>query len=259
MRKSLFKNSLLFLLALSTCVPSLAQEDTQSHPPRFPIAYGSTNDGLPRSLTLRGTISQVDYAPPACGELIFAATFEIKLDRKPRGYNHPFVYVVVPCLYRPEGEEKFLNRHIEIRVTKQEKERRPCFYDRGTNEIDSKGVPFYCAKREELLQAIANNSSSAHEEPAEFEGSLEKGNIYRALVMRDRDGEWRTVVGLRFPYHHAARIEWLNSRDFPQLNDAKKYDSRLRIVFEVVDREIAKIRAHNRWNTTYQCRIASVE
>lgn len=256
MRKSFFNLSILMLLAFLIMAQCLAQQATQADPQSFPIVYGGKTDSLPEKLTARGTVTQVNYAPPRCGELIFAATFEIKLDGKLSGYDHPFLYLVVPCLYQPEGVEKFLGQHVLITATKQNEKRQPCFFDMESNRINSRGVPFYCAEREDLLKGISNSTPSA---PVEFEGTLEKGSTYRALVMCDKDEEWRAVVPLRIPFHHAARIEWTNLREFPQLSKGKNDDCQRRIVFKVVARETVKVYGQYRWNTTYECRIIAVE
>jgi hypothetical protein len=256
MRKSFFNFSVSMLLSCLIIATCPAQQATQSEPQSFPIVYGVKADGLPSKLTARGTISKVNYAPPRCGELIFAATFEIKLDGKLSGYDHPFLYLVVPCLYQPEGAEKFLGQHVLVTATKQYEKRQPCFFDIESNRIDSRGVPFYCAGREDFLKAISNSSASS---PVEFEGTLEKGSTYRALVVCDTDDEWRAVVPLRVPFHHAARIEWTNLPEFPQLNKAKRDGCRRRIIFKVIARETVKVAGRYRWNTTYQCRIIAVE
>lgn len=259
MRKSLFNLSILALLALSMTSVSSAQPSKPADAQLFPITHGSRNDGLPQKLTARGTISRVDYAPPHCGELIFPATLEIKLDGKPSGYNHPFLYLVVPCLYQPEGAEKFLNQQIEITATKQDANRQPCFFDIRKSKIDSRGVPFYCADREELLKAVEREPVSALKEPFEFAGALEEGVMYRALVIFNQAQEWRTVSPLKLPFHHAGRVEWLNLRDFPELTK-RQPDSRLKqFIFKVVGKKTVKVSGQYRWNTTYDCRIIKVE
>ena len=253
MKNKVFKTSILILLAFAISAPCLAQQARQTDPPMFPILSGSQTDGLPQKLRARGTVTQVNYSPPHCGELIFAATFEIKLDGKLSGYDHPYLYLVVPCLYQPEGTERFLNRHVEIMVTKQEEKRQPCFFDVESNKINSNGLPFYCAEREELLKAVANTSNSSS--PVVFEGWLKEGNTYRALVAYDLDQEWRTVVALRLPFHHAARIEWLNLKDFPRLNKPESGAYQKQFVFEVLEQKTVKVEGQNRWHTTYYCRI----
>lgn len=257
MRNKVFKKSILMLLTFSIIAPCPAQQATQTDPPQFPIVSGSKADGLSQKLAARGTITRVNYSPPHCGELIFAATFEIKLDDKLSGYDHPYLYVIVPCLYQPAGAEKFLNRHVWIMVTKQEEKRQPCFFDVESNRINSNGLPFYCAEREELLKAVVSNSTSSA--PVEFEGWLEKGVTYLTLVACDQEQEWRTVVPLRAPFHHAARIEWDNLSEFPQLNKAKGANCQRRIVFKVFARETVKVAGQDRWKTTYHCHIMAVE
>lgn len=257
MRKSFFNLSLLMLLAFSLTATCLAQEATKPDAQPFQIISGDKTDGLPQHLIVRGKITKVNYAPPRCGELIFAATFQIKLEGKLRGYDHPFLYVVVPCLYQPEGAEKFLNRHVRIAVEKQYEKRRPCFYDIESNGIDSGGLPFYCAERAELLKAVARKSTSSS--PVEFEGILEWGTTYRALVTCKPDGHWRTFRLVRVPYHHASFIEWTNLPDFTQLDNTKQADCQRWVVFKVVARDIVKVAGQNRWNVTYQCRIIAVE
>lgn len=225
----------------------------------FPVTYGSKGDGLPRRLKVRGTITRVDYAPPRCGELIFAATFEVRLEDKPRGYNHPSVYLVVPCLYQPEGaEQELAGKRIEVMAVKQSGKREPCFYDIETNEINSDGLPFYCVEREELLKSVTASASRA-QGPTEFAGTLAEGSTYGATIECDREQRWRTAKPLQPPFHHAARIEWLNLREFPQLVKAVGKDCRRRIVFRVAAQETVKVAGEYRWNTTYRCRILSVE
>ena len=260
MRQSVFQLSILMLFAVVVTGLCLAQPAAQSDRQSFPIRYGNKTDGLPRQLKVRGVISRVDYAPPHfCGELVFPTTLEVRLDRKASGYEHPFVYLVVPCLYQPEGALGFLNQHIEINATKQYARGRPCFYDREENEINSGGLPFYCVEREELLKSVTGRLAAPLKEPVEFEGTLEKGTTYRALVTCDQAQEWRIVLPLRIPYHHAARVEWLNLREFPQLDKTKDARCQRRIVFQVVTQEIVKVAGQSRWNVTYGCRIVAVE
>jgi hypothetical protein len=263
--KVVFKNIILMLIALVIALVigdggrCQAQQAQQPGAQSFPITYGSNGDGLPRRLKVRGTITQVDYAPPRCGELIFPATFEVRLDGGAHDYKRPFVYLVVPCLYQPEGAEQELRgKRVEVTALKQDSKRRPCFYDIKTNSINSGGLPFYCVQREELLNGLTASASTATG-PIEFEGTLAEGSTYRAMVECDREQAWRTVQPLRIPFHHAARIEWLNRREFPELLRASGKDCRRRIVFNVVAQETIKVSGQYRWNTTYRCRILRVE
>ncbi|HEX8492348.1 MAG TPA: hypothetical protein VF658_05865 [Pyrinomonadaceae bacterium] len=259
MRKSFFNLSTLLLLFFVMPGLCLAQQSTKADAQLFPITHGSRDDRLPLKLTARGTITRVDYAPPHCGELIFPATLEIKLDGKPNGYQHPFLYLVVPCLYQPQGAEKFVNQQIEITARKQGANRQPCFYDVGGSKIDSRGLPFYCAGREELLQAVMREPISAAKEPLEFAGTLEEGFTYRALVIFDETQEWRLIAPLKLPYHHAGRVEWLNLKDFPELTKQQPAARLKQFVFKVVEKKIIKVAGQYRWNTTYHCRIIALE
>jgi hypothetical protein len=259
MRKSVYNLSVLTLLALALTSLCRAQQATRAEPPLSPMIYGRKADNLPRKLTARGTIKQVHYAAPACGELVFAATLEIKLDAQVKGYHHPSLYLVVPCLYQPAGALQLLNRHVEIAVTRQEGKARPCFFDFETSRIDSKGLPFYCAHREEIMKAIARDAASAPKEAVEFEGTLEKESTYRAEVKRDRGGEWLLVVPVRMLPHHAVRVEWLNLKDYPALKEPAPGSQRKRLVFKVAERETFKVAGQYRWNTTYYCRIIALE
>jgi hypothetical protein len=93
------------------------------------------------------------------------------------------------------------------------------------------------------------------QEAAEFNGDLKEGSTYRAAIARGEDGEWRTIVPLKMPRHHAARIEWLNLKDHPELNQPEPRSQPLRIDFTVVRRETRKVTGQYRWNTVYYCRI----
>jgi hypothetical protein len=259
MRRRVFNVSLLMLLALSLVRLCPAQQAMQAKERLYPITHGSKADGLPQRLTVRGTVTRVHYAPPACGELIFPATLEVKLDGKLRGYNHPFLYLVVPCLYQAEGADKLLNQRLEINVAKQVAKRRPCFYDTGESRLDSGGVPFYCASREELLKAVMPEPVSTPTEALEFEGRLTEGTTYRALSVFDETEQWRPVASLKLPFHHAGRIEWLNLEDFAELTETPAGSRLKKIVFKVMEKKIAKVYGQYRWNTTYYCRIIAVE
>ncbi|HYO90681.1 MAG TPA: hypothetical protein VEQ40_03565, partial [Pyrinomonadaceae bacterium] len=241
MRKSFFNLSTLLLLAFVVPHTGRAQQATREGPQLFPITHGSPDDGLPQKLRARGTITRIDYAPPRCGELIFPATLEIKPDGRMSGYNHPFLYLVVPCLYQPQGAEKFLNQQVEITVRKQGADRQPCFYDVGSSRIDSRGVPFYCADREELLRAVVREPVPARKEPLEFAGTLEEGFTYRALVIFDQEQQWRPVAPLKLPSHHAGRVEWLNLKDFPELTKRPPNIRLKQFVFKVSGKKIVKV------------------
>jgi hypothetical protein len=260
MKSSVFKLSVLMLLAFFPAGRCRAQQATRGEEKLFPITRGSRSDGLPRKLAVRGIIRRIDYAQPrSCGELIFPATVEIELDGRLSGYRHPFLYLVVPCLYQPEGAQEFLNQHVLINATKPDETAQPCFFDIKTSGIDSGGLPFYCAKREEFLEALMREPVSPMTEPIEFAGTLEKGRTYRASVTPDGAAEWRLVLPLKLPFHHAGRVEWLNLKDFPALDKGASNALLKQIVFKVVERTIVKVAGQNRWNTTFDCRIVRIE
>jgi hypothetical protein len=93
----------------------------------------------------------------------------------------------------------------------------------------------------------------------EFEGLIQKGVTYRAKITFNTEQGWHTVVKLRVPYHHAARIEWTNLDEYPSLEKQGARMQRHWIRFELVSREVVKLASQERWNTTYRCRIVAVE
>jgi hypothetical protein len=106
-----------------------------------------------------------------------------------------------------------------------------------------------------LLAAFAGVKGALPEEATEFNGGLKEGSTYRAAVVRGQDGEWRTVISLKMPLHHAARIEWLNLKNYPELFQPEPDAHRKRVVFTVIRRETYKVAGQSRWNTVYYCRI----
>lgn len=102
-------------------------------------------------------------------------------------------------------------------------------------------------------------SGQTQSEPVEFAGLIQKGPTYRAQISYNKEDGWRTVVKLRVPYHHAARIEWVNLGEYPTLDKPGDHPQRQRILFDLVSREVVKVSGQERWNTTYRCRIHAVE
>ena len=80
----------------------------------------------------------------SCGIIAWAGTLKIKLENKIDGYNPEYVYVLVPCFMDERGQRKYLKKCVDVTVTKQYAKGKPCYYDLVANDIDSKGVPFYC-------------------------------------------------------------------------------------------------------------------
>lgn len=110
-----------------------------------------------------------------------------------------------------------------------------------------------------LVLLVTNTAGQTRQEPSEFAGLIQKGPTYRAQITYDKEQGWRTVVKLRVPYHHAARIEWVNLNEYPALDKPSDGTRRQRIVFEMESREVVKVSGEDRWNTTYRCRIVAVE
>ena len=103
-------------------------------------------------------------------------------------------------------------------------------------------------------------SSLARAQPAQvvvpFEGNLQVGVTYRAMVRRNRDG-MSTVIRLHFPEHQAIRVEWINLRDFPALRRLRENEERL-IVFSMISDRVRRMTAR-RWNRTVKCRVIRIE
>lgn len=110
-----------------------------------------------------------------------------------------------------------------------------------------------------MAMFVLGAASQSQQQPVEFDGLIQKGPTYRAEISYDKELGWRTVVKLRVPYHHAARIEWVNLNEYPALDKPAGDARRQRIVFEMESREVVKAPGQERWNTTYRCRIIAVE
>lgn len=106
-----------------------------------------------------------------------------------------------------------------------------------------------------LVAAFVTVNAARPDDVVDFNGDLKEGSTYRAAIARGRDGEWRTVVPLKMPRHHATRIEWLNLEDYPALAQPEPRSQPRQIVFTVVRRETYKVAGQYRWNTIYYCRI----
>jgi len=124
-----------------------------------PVVFGTTNDGLPETMKVRGRISEISFSR-ACGVVFWSGTLKLKLLDKIPGYPHENLYVVINCLEDSQNEAKYLNKVVEMNVTKLlprsglYREGDACYYEFIDNTINSKGVPFYCSRiwRDELLR-----------------------------------------------------------------------------------------------------------
>lgn len=110
-----------------------------------------------------------------------------------------------------------------------------------------------------LALAVFRVGGQANQVPEEFSGLIQKGPTYRAQIIYVKEDGWRTVVKLRVPNHHAARIEWANLDDYPVLDRSGEHSHRQRILFTMESRDVVKVPGQERWNTTYRCRIVAVE
>jgi hypothetical protein len=79
---------------------------------------------------------------------------------KIEGYPHEYVFVVVNCLEDYQNEAKYLNKVVEMDVSKLYPKYRKYrgvktfYFELIDNTINSGGVPFYCANmwRDDILQ-----------------------------------------------------------------------------------------------------------
>lgn len=136
--KSFILLNILFLI-FSSSILSQTKGDFSSRP--FPVVYGKKTDGFPNKIKLEGTIVDASPAPFYCGTLAVAGTLKIKLSQKLKGYRDEFLYAVVLC-FAVEKKEDLIDQKIAVEAVKLEKYP----YKFGvsvTNNIDSKGIPFY--------------------------------------------------------------------------------------------------------------------
>lgn len=108
-----------------------------------PVVYGRVGDGFPDSISISGTIADVDFREANCGDIVTAGTLKIRPDTKIEDYRSEFVYAVVYCAETSDGK-KYLGKKIEMSAVKLLKF--PYTYSVFvSNKFDSMGVPFYLA------------------------------------------------------------------------------------------------------------------
>jgi hypothetical protein len=169
---------LLLLTLISFCqLQTLAQEKPKSKNERTVeerisqpvlVKFGKKDDGFAESLKIRGTIIELTFGQAYCGTIFWSGTVKVKLLNKIEGYPYENVFVVVPCFLDPDNEEKYLNKTINLEVSKsydnynRYDKKKPCYFEIITNNINSGGVPFYCSKlgQEELLKNIEREATS---------------------------------------------------------------------------------------------------
>jgi hypothetical protein len=115
----------------------------------YPVIYGTKQDNLPRKMKVRGVIEEVTFVPMACGVICWSGTAKIKLLNKIKGYEPEYAYLTVLCLFGKA--EDFLNKIVEVKVTKLEKGKTwGC--EGIVNGIDSNGVAFYKLDKNQSIQ-----------------------------------------------------------------------------------------------------------
>jgi hypothetical protein len=92
-----------------------------------------------------------------------------------------------------------------------------------------------------------------------YQGTLDAGKTYRALVRGDQDFGLALVPSLLIPNaHFATRIEWINQADFPALEKLRDSSGQQWIVFSVISDDIKQMTAQ-RWNREFKCKIIRLE
>lgn len=111
-----------------------------------------------------------------------------------------------------------------------------------------------------LSLALQPSTLAAHTDVVlRYAGSLEEGKAYRAGVICDKEDGLKLLVPLRVALHQAARIEWDNLAQYPELTEQPARGCRRQIVFRVTSKQTAKVYGQNRWNVTYHCQIIRMQ
>jgi hypothetical protein len=127
----------------------------------IPVVFGKKNDGWPEKMKVRGIISEISFSV-GCGVILWSGTLKIELLDRIEGYPYEYVFVVVNCLEDSQNEAKYLNKVVEMDVSKLYPKYRKyrgvkTFYcELINNTINSSGMPFYCTNmwRDEILKNI---------------------------------------------------------------------------------------------------------
>ena len=91
-----------------------------------------------------------------------------------------------------------------------------------------------------------------------YDGTLEAGNTYRAVVRGDKDLELALVPRVRIEFHYSYRIEWTNLSEFPELKSLHETSGERTIVFSVISSERRQM-TERRWNRSLEFKIVRVE
>jgi hypothetical protein len=91
-----------------------------------------------------------------------------------------------------------------------------------------------------------------------YEGMLDAGRTYRAVVRGDEEFGLVLVPPVRIPSHQAVSIEWMNLSEYPALEELRHNSGQHLIVFSVISNEIKQM-TERRWDRTLKCRIVRIE
>lgn len=95
------------------------------------------------------------------------------------------------------------------------------------------------------------------ERSVSYDGTLQVGLTYRAIVKHDSNFGLTFPSPLRIPIHQAINLEWTNLNSYPVLELLQKRDQK-QVIFRVNKDEALQMEPH-RWNRTLQLEILLVE
>ncbi len=91
-----------------------------------------------------------------------------------------------------------------------------------------------------------------------YEGTVEAGRTYRAVVRGDKDFELVLSPRVRIEFHYSYRIDWINLSEFPELQRLRETSGERTIVFSVISSERRQM-TERRWNRSLEFKIIRVE
>ncbi|MGZ8848362.1 MAG: hypothetical protein ACXW3C_18015 [Pyrinomonadaceae bacterium] len=91
-----------------------------------------------------------------------------------------------------------------------------------------------------------------------YQGMLEPGKTYRAVVRGDGDLGLILVPALRLRLHEAVSIDWTNLNEFPVLEKLRDNSQQQQIVFSVISDKRMQMTVQ-RWDRTIECKIIRLE
>ena len=100
--------------------------------------FSDTTIGFPKEILIIGKITDFS-AGPSCGVIAGSGVLKLLLLNRITGYNHEFIYLVVPCF---SGGKEFINKMIFVSAKALYKNDPNC-YNPVLNKFDSNGIPFY--------------------------------------------------------------------------------------------------------------------